>query len=98
MIFRKTAMALEYQIFKLETVSCEDCRFLRKETENGEGCICLAHARRRIDPKGKKECQRFLKNMPNQKITPIRLDPPIREKSDVFDTKPLYELLNGKAS
>lgn len=98
MIFRKKASTLEYQIFKLETVSCEDCRFMREETEKGEGYICLAHARSRIDPKEKKECQRFLKNMPSQKITPVRLDPPVREKSDAFDIKPLYDLISGKAS
>jgi len=96
MMFGKKVTTLEDQLFKLETVSCEDCRFMREDNE--EGYICLAHARRRIEPKGKKECQRFLKNALNQKITPIRLDPPIREKSDIFDTKPLYELISGNAS
>jgi len=88
MMFGKKVTTPEDQIFKLETVSCEDCRFLREENKKGEeSYICLAHARRKID-----------KNTLNQQIYTIKLDPPIREKADIFDTKPLYELISGNAS
>lgn len=98
MVTGKTATTLEYGIFKLETVSCGDCRFLREDTEKGEGYICLAHAHRSIDPKGEKECQRFLKKTHKRRVTPVKLESPIRGKDDVFDTKPLYELISGNGS
>lgn len=98
MVIGKTATTPEYGIFKLETVSCEDCRFLREDAEKGEGYICLAHAHRSIDPKGEKECQRFLKKTQKRRVTSVKLDPPIRERDDAFDTKPLYELISGKGS
>ena len=96
MVFRKTVTTPVNQMFKLETVSCEDCRFMREENKEGR-YVCLAQARRRVHTKGKKECQRFQRNTPSQQTDFVEPKDPVRENTDFFDTRPLYELISGKA-
>ena len=97
MIFRKKrASKAKNRLLSFEKVSCGDCRFIREDDLEGEeGHICLALARRRIDPREKKECQRFLKKAVKRK-TDVEIEKTIRDTDDVFDLKNLYKLMSGE--
>jgi hypothetical protein len=80
----------------LEEVSCEDCRFMREENTDGEeGYICLAHARRGINPRDRRECRRFLSAV-ERKMDFKEFGDTIEESDDYFDTKHLNNLMSGK--
>jgi hypothetical protein len=78
-------------------VSCDDCRFLEVEEENGEKVyLCLAKARRRIDPRVKKMCQRFLPKSDDGEKGLIEHRDLKSEFSNYFDLTPLYRLMSGR--
>lgn len=97
MIFNKKRASKPKNLLRsFEKVSCEDCRFMRRESSGGEeGYICLARVRRRIDPGKKKECQRFLKKNVERKRD-VEIEKTISDTDDIFDMKHLYELMSGK--
>jgi len=98
MIFGKKVLPHENHLLKFEKVSCEDCRFIQEENIDGEKChICLALARRRINPREKKECQRFLKKVVERKID-VEIEKTISDTNDFFDIKDLYKLMSGKGN
>lgn len=97
MTSKKKVITPEKHLLKPQKVTCEDCRFIREENTDGdESYICLAHARRSIDPREEKECQRFLENAVDQKKDFIEFKQTNKENIEVFDTKKLYDLMTGK--
>ena len=78
-------------------VTCDDCRFLEEEKEYGESVyLCLAKARRRINPREKKTCRRFFKKSDDPEKGFIEHQDLKNERSNYFDLAPLYSLMSGR--
>ena len=96
MVSREAVEPPERRVPVPEEVSCEDCRFMRVEDKDGvEVCICLARARRGVNPRERRECRRFLSAV-ERKMDPEEFGDTVGEIDDYFDTKHLNNLISGK--
>jgi len=93
----------EMELNSFGEVTCDDCRFLaEEEEEHGESVyLCLAKARRRIDPMEKKTCRRFFKKSDDEEKGLFEHRDLKSESSNYFNLAPLYCLMTerfGKAT
>ena len=96
MVSKETVKPPERHMPVPEEVSCEDCRFMREEdTDGGEGYVCLARARRGVNPRERRECRRFLSAV-ERKMDFKEFGDTVGEVNDYFDTKHLNNLMSGK--
>jgi len=86
----------EMELNSFGEVTCDDCRFLGEEEEHGESVyLCLAKARRRIDPREKKTCRRFFKKSDDEEKDLFEYRDLKGDRSNYFDLAPLYSLVSG---